>query len=96
MAATVINSSEGIHEYRSKIAESIRNLSEQLSKTESAITTVSEDWKDPNFRQFQENFETEKEMIRKLNEVLTDYQENILSQLEDKLREYEETRMSIG
>ena len=96
MAATVINSSEGINSYRSRIATSIEQLRSELTKTEGAVTTVSESWRDPNFQQFQRNFEVEKEMIRKLCTVLTDYQENVLYQLEQKLRDYEGTRMSIG
>ena len=96
MPATVINASAGINSYRSKIAQSIEQLREKLTKTEGAIATVNESWKDPNFQQFQQNFETEKEMVRNLCNVLTDYQENVLYQLEQKLRDYEGTRMSIG
>lgn len=95
MAASVVNSSEGIHEYRNKIASAIQDLESQLQKTQSAIETVGQTWKDGNFKEFQQNFETEQQMINSLLKVLRTYYEEVLYQLECKLKEYEGTRMSI-
>ena len=95
MAASVVNSSEGINNYRSKIASAIQDLEGQLTKTQRAIETVGQTWKDGNFKEFQQNFETEQQMINSLLKVLTTYYEDVLYQLECKLKEYEGTRMSI-
>ena len=96
MALTVSNSSAAIHDYRGKIAHAIDELKDQLTKTERAIETVSEDWKDDNFKQFQNNFDEDKEKIKPLCDKLYDYENNLLYQLEIKLKAYEESIMSLN
>lgn len=88
MASTVINDPDSIHAYRGKIFEAIGNLKTQLEKTEAAVQTVSESWKDNNFVQFQNNFNEDKAKIMPLCEVLNNYESNLLHQLEEKLRTY--------
>jgi uncharacterized protein YukE len=88
MPATVINDPESIHAYRGKIQDAIEKLKTQLSKTEIAVETVSESWKDSNFQQFRDNFNMDKEQIKPLCEVLSNYESNLLYQLEQKLRTY--------
>lgn len=95
MALTVSNSSAAIHDYRGKIAHAIDELKVQLTKTERAIETVSEDWKDDNFKQFQNNFDEDKERINPLCDVLYNYENNLLYMLEQKLRIYEESDMHL-
>lgn len=95
MALTVSNSSEAIHDYRGKIAHAIDELKVQLTKTERAIETVSEDWKDDNFKQFQSNFNEDKEKIKPLCDVLYNYENNLLYQLEQKLKVYEDSDMHL-
>lgn len=95
MAASVVNSSEGINNYRNQIASAISKLEEQLTKTQGAIDTVGQTWKDGNFTEFQQNFETEQQMISSLLKVLNTYHDEILYQLECKLKEYEGIPMSI-
>lgn len=90
MALTVSNSSAAIYDYRAKIAHATDELKVQLKKTERAIETVSENWQDGNFKEFQENFNEDKEKIIPLCDVLYDYENNLLYQLEKKLRDYEE------
>lgn len=88
MAITVDNDPEAIHAYRGKIQESIEQLRTQLQRTEAAVQTVSESWKDNNFMQFQSNFNVDKEQIKPLISVLENYESNLLFQLEQKLRTY--------
>ena len=88
MPSTVINDPESIHEYRGKIQNAIEQLRTQLQKTETAVETVSESWKDNNFQQFRDNFNVDKEQIKPLCEVLSNYESNLLYQLEQKLRTY--------
>lgn len=85
---TVDNDPEAIKAYRGKIQDSIEQLRNQLLKTESAVQTVSESWKDKNFMEFQSNFNVDKEQIKPLIQVLENYESNILYQLEQKLRMY--------
>ncbi len=95
MAATVINDPDSIHAYRGKIQNAIEKLKSQLTKTETAVNTVSESWKDSNFVEFQNNFNEDKEQIRPLCDVLSNYESNLLYQLEQKLRTYKGTSMHL-
>lgn len=88
MPSTVINDPESINAYRGKIQDAIGKLRDQLAKTEIAIETVSDSWKDNNFQQFRENFNVDKEQIKPLCDVLSRYESDILYQLEQKLRTY--------
>lgn len=95
MGATVINNSSSIYDYRGQIAHTIDELKVQIRKTEQAIETVGETWKDDNFREFQDHFNEDKEQILPLCDVLDNYQGNLLYQLEQKLRKLEERRFSL-
>lgn len=95
MTSTVINNSASIHEYRGQIAHAIDELKLNLKKTEQAIETVGETWKDDNFREFQDNFNQDKEQIIPLCNVLDNYQSNLLYQLEKKLERLEGRRFKI-
>jgi uncharacterized protein YukE len=95
MTSTVINNSASIHEYRGQIAHAIDELRLNLKKTEQAIETVGETWKDDNFREFQDNFNQDKEQIIPLCNVLDNYQSNLLYQLEKKLERLEGRRFKI-
>ena len=88
MASTVISDPDSIHAYRGKINDAIEKLKVQLQKTESAVEMVSESWKDNNFKEFQNNFNVDKEQIKPLCNVLSKYEGEILYQLENKLRTY--------
>lgn len=95
MTSTVINNSASIHEYRGQIAHAIDELKLNLKKTEQAIETVGETWKDDNFREFEDNFNQDKEQIIPLCNVLDNYQSNLLYQLEKKLERLEGRRFKI-
>lgn len=95
MTSTVINNSSSIHDYRGQIAHAIDELQVNLRKTERAIETVSEVWKDDNFKEFQDNFDQDKEQIKPLCDVLDNYQSNLLYQLEQKLKRLEDRTFRI-
>jgi uncharacterized protein YukE len=88
MAITIDNDPEAIRRYRGQIQEAKTQLEAQLQKTEEAIQKVSASWKDNNFMQFQANFSRDKEDIKPLCSILDDYDNNILRNLEQKLRNY--------
>lgn len=96
MSASVINNSWDLHEYRNQLSETIQKLDESLKKTEAAVELVGETWKDDNFREFQENFNQDKEMIIPLIASLDDYVQNKLFHLEEKVRELEEFRFGLN
>lgn len=95
MSASVINNSKELHEYRNQLSETIQKLDDSLKKTEAAVELVGETWKDDNFREFQENFNQDKEMIIPLKASLDDYEQNKLFHLEEKVRDLEEFDFGI-
>lgn len=95
MSASVINNSAALHEYRAQLSETIQKLDDSLKKTEAAVELVGETWKDDNFREFQENFNQDKEMIIPLTASLDDYEQNVLFHLEEKVRDLEEFDFGI-
>ena len=95
MSASVINNSAALHEYRRQLSQAIQNLQDSLKKTEAAVEQVGETWKDDNFKEFQENFNQDKEMIIPLTASLEDYEQNILFHLEENVRDLEEFRFGI-
>lgn len=95
MGSAIENNSTSIHDYRGQIAHAIDELKLNLQKTDSAIDTVSESWKDDNFCEFQENFNQDKEQIKPLCDALDNYASNLLYQLEQKLRALEEQKFGL-
>lgn len=93
MPTTVNNDPDSINKYRGQISSKAEELRALIGKTEIAIQKVGESWKDSQFQQFQQNFNQDKEMIKPLCDVLNDYSDNILYQLENKLRVYGDQSM---
>ena len=90
MGASIINNSESLNKYRGQIHQAIEDLKEQMKKTEQAIESVYENgWKDDNFRQFQNNFNQDKEKILPLCNVLDNYESNTLYHLQKKIESME-------
>ena len=89
MLASIIIDSDSLHEYRYQISHVIDELKVQIGKTESAIEKVGETWKDDNFKEFQNNFNEDKEEILPLCKILENYESNILLQLEQKVKKIE-------
>lgn len=87
MAAS-INNLEELIKFRGKIEKSIENLNQNLKKTEAAIETVSETWKDEKFTQFEQKFSEDKEQIPPLCNALTEFNDEDLYQLQQIIEEY--------
>ena len=88
MAIGVINDPELIKQYRNDISNRIEELQQNLSKTNGAIQTVSQGWKDSQFQQFHDHFDQDKEMIGKLMGVLEKYRDDILGPLQARMENY--------
>lgn len=84
----LINDPESIHHFREQINQAIDDLQARLRKTESAIQEASASWQDRKFKEFQENFERDKERIIELQNVLHHYSDDVLYKLEQRLNEY--------
>lgn len=91
----VINDPQALQEYRNKIRQRIQDLGEQMKSTENAIQTVGESWQDQNFQQFRDNFNVDKEKIKPLQDILNEYDEVILNNLQIRLEEYVSLNMAL-
>ena len=95
MPTTVSNDPDSINRYRGQISSKAEELRGLIGKTEQAIQTEGESWKDTQFQQFQQNFSQDMAEIKPLCDVLNDYSDNILFQLENKLRIYGDQSMRL-
>ena len=93
MAAS-INNLEELIKFRGKIEQSIENLNQNLKKTEVAVETVGETWKDEKFTQFEQKFSEDKELIPPLCKALTEFNDDDLHQLQQIIEEYRDVPMS--
>jgi len=78
-----------IHDCRRQIAYEIDEILLNLKKTEKTVESIGESWNDDIFKEFQDNFSQDKEIIKHLCEVLDYYQSNLLYELEKRIKIYE-------
>ena len=89
MPSSIQNDPDALHEYRNKISNAIEKLRNDYQRTGTVIETAySDGWKDSQFEQFRKNFSEDKERVEQLCKVLDRYEDDILRQLEEKMREY--------
>lgn len=91
----ISNNSVSVHEYRGKIDSAIQELEKSLRKTEASLDAVAQTWKDENHDKFCNEFSNDKQQISNINGKLENYSSNILYNLELRLKDYEETDISI-
>lgn len=74
MSGGMIISPDELKKFMGEILHRVDELRYQLKKTESAIDTVAEEWKDHQFRKFQEEFSKDKDEIEPLCKTLEEYE----------------------
>ncbi len=87
--ASVITNSTSLKKFRNELLDTVDNLREQLRATESAIDEVSQEWKDPQFKKYNEEFSKDKEEIEPLCKKIEEYEDDVLRGLYDIIYEYE-------
>ena len=90
MPATVSSNPQSINAYRKQSTDAVEKLRINSKKTEEYLKAAQEEgWNDAKFQQFQNNFTTSTiQDINPLCDVLTDYSDNVLFELETKLNNY--------
>ena len=86
--ATMISDPDAIKKLRDDLLDTVDGLKQQLSKTESAMEAVAEEWKDVQFQKYNEEFTKDKEMIPPLCNDIEDFENDVLYRFEKILREY--------
>ncbi len=87
--ASVITNSESLKKFRNELLDTVDNLREQLRVTEQAIEEVAQEWKDPQFKKYNEEFNKDKEQIEPLCKKIEEYEDDVLRGLYDIVYEYE-------
>ena len=87
--ASVITNSESLKKFRNELLDTVDNLREQLRATEQAIEEVAQEWKDPQFKKYNEEFNKDKEQLEPLCKKIEEYEDDVLRGLYDIVYEYE-------
>lgn len=84
----IITDLEAIKDLRRKLSEVLEELRDQYDRTEKAIETVAETWRDKQFLAFKNKFTDDQEKLKPLCEHLEDYDSEVLEKLEKWVEEY--------
>lgn len=87
--ASVITNSTSLKKFRNELLDTVEDLREQLRATENAIDEVSQEWKDPQFKKYHDEFSKDKEQIEPLCKKIEEYEDDVLRGLYDIVYEYE-------
>lgn len=87
--ASVITNSTSLKKFRNELLDTVEDLREQLRATENAIDEVSQEWKDPQFKKYHDEFCKDKEQIEPLCKKIEEYEDDVLRGLYDIVYEYE-------
>lgn len=79
--ATMITNPEAIKKLRNDLLDTVDGLKEQLRKTESAMDEVAQEWKDMQFRKYNEEFSKDKEKIPPLCSDIEAFEDEVLRKL---------------
>ena len=86
--ATMISDPDAIKKLRNDLLDTVDGLKQQLSRTESAMETVANEWKDVQFHKYNDEFTKDKEMIPPLCNDIEEFENDVLYRFEKILREY--------
>lgn len=87
--SSMITGADALKKFRDDILERVDDLRDQLRKTEAAMDAVAEEWKDDQFRKYNEEFSKDKEEIEPLCKKLEEYESDVLTPLWKIVDEYE-------
>jgi len=83
-----INNAESMRKFRNELETLSENLNNALKETESEIDHLSQTWRDPEFKIFNEKFDEDKKEIRPLIEKIKEFESDYLRRKEEKIRKY--------
>ena len=84
----VINDWEAMRKFRGNLSDAVKELQEQLKRTERTLEEVANSWKDEQFRKYNEEFTKDKEEFPPLCKKISEFEEGPLQTLEDIIHEY--------
>ena len=87
--ASVINNSESVNKFCNELLDTVKELRDQLKKTEQAMDDVAQEWKDPQFKKYSDEFTKDKDQIEPLCKRIEEYESDILRPIYHILYKYE-------
>lgn len=87
--ATMITDPKAVYQLRQKLTTTVEGLNEQLRRTENAIEDVAKDWKDEQFKMFNEGFDKDKEQIIPLCKRIERFECEVLQRLQKIAEKYQ-------
>ena len=90
MEMQLSNSSESVKKFSVELLDIIKDLRENLKKTDISIQEVKKSWEDPKFIEFCGKFEKDKEQIEPLCKQFERYEKEVLFPLYQSLKDYED------
>ena len=88
MASMIVDTDE-LKRFRDEIFNRVDDLRERLKKTDEAMDAVAEEWKDHQFKKYNEEFSKDKEEIEPLCKTLEEYENDVLYPMWKVVDEYE-------
>ncbi|GHV55842.1 hypothetical protein FACS1894182_01050 [Bacteroidia bacterium] len=83
-----INNAESVKRFRGELTQLSQRLDDALKQTEQSVEQLRETWKDMEFQHFSTKFETDKQMIKPLNDKIVEFESVVLKRKEEKIRKY--------
>ena len=88
--ATMINDWESLQKFQNELLDAVDNLQEQLKKTDRAMETVANEWKDVQFQKYEQEFTKDKDRIEPICKDIEAFENDVLNPLKNILRDYTE------
>lgn len=86
----MINDWESMQKFQNELLDAVDKLREQLKKTDSAMETVANEWKDIQFQKYEQEFTKDKEKIEPICKDIEAFENDVLNPLKVTLKGYTE------
>ena len=84
----MISDPDAVKKLRNELLDTVDGLKDQLKKTENAMETVANEWKDAQFQKYNEEFTKDMEIIPPLCSDIEAFEDEVLRPFEEIQREY--------
>ncbi len=86
--AGMISDTESMKRFQNELLDAVDNLREQLKRTDQAMETVAEEWKDSQFQKYQQEFTKDKEKIEPICKDIEEFEGEVLDPMRRIMERY--------
>ncbi len=69
-----------LYQFRCRLSELSENLVQQLDRTNVAMETIAQEWRDAQFQKYRDEFIEDRDFLQPLSEQINEFQEGPLLQ----------------